>query len=105
MNTPTDVARRIFEGVADVFAGVPGRVDGAQCEGAAVDDLAVGDPAGGVTDVVTGRDDVLRPCCPGQLEAAGHIVVVQMGFEYVRDTSPEIADAFESPGRCRVADR
>ena len=97
MNTPTDVPDNVVEYIADVLAGMTGRVDRAQRERAAVDDLPVGDPTGGVTDVVAGRNDVLRPCRPGQFEATGHIVVVQMGFEHVRDTNSELADASDYP--------
>nr|WP_242473343.1 hypothetical protein [Blastococcus sp. TML/M2B] len=75
----------VGERVADVVVGVPRRVQHPQSHRAGLEHVAVGGRHALVRHVVPGGDDVPRADRPGELEAAGQVVVVQVGLQDQRD--------------------
>ena len=82
---PHRVARGILQDVADVGVGVTGGVHDLESERPDVNKVAVGHRAPLVTHVVTAGDNVFGTDCAGQFEAAGDVVVVDVGFKHVSD--------------------
>ena len=71
--------------VGKMAGGVPWRVHGGDGEAAGAEPGAVADTRPAERDVLGGRHDVGRPGRPGQRQAAGHVVVVDVGLQHVRD--------------------
>ena len=97
VNTPTVRAVVVVQDVADVVVGVAGGVDGPQLDRSGVDDVAVADGAALVGDVVAGGDDVLGFGDAREFQAAGDVVVVDVGFQDVGDPHAALAGEVEDP--------
>ena len=97
VNTPCTVPSASLQHVADVVVGVAGGVDDAELDGSGVDDVAVGDGASLVGDVVSGGHDVLGAGGAGQFQAAGDVVVVDVGFQDVGDPHAAVGGEVEDP--------
>jgi hypothetical protein len=79
------VAGAIGQRVRQVGEGVPGRAHHLHPHAADVDHVTVSDRRALELDAVLGADQVLRADRRGERETAGHVVVVQVSFEHVRD--------------------
>ena len=105
MKTPMTVPCGVTQDVADVVVGVAGGVHDLQLDGSGVDDVAVGDGAALVVDVVSGGDHVFGAGDAGQFQSAGDVVVVDVGFQDVGDPHAAFVGRGRRLGRCRVAGR
>ena len=87
----------VLQHVADVVMGVARGVQDAELDGPGVDGVSVGDGVSLVVDVVAGGHDVHRAGRAGQFQAAGEVIVVDVGFEYVGNLHAVVGDEVEYP--------
>ena len=80
-----DGAGVVAQHVADVVVGVARGVQDLEVNRPGVDDVAVGDRASVVVDVIACRHCVVGADGAGQFEPSGDVVVVQVGFQHVGD--------------------